>query len=41
MDGRMYLGVGNEVGRAGSQGLGLGANAPVWGGGEVVTYLHT
>jgi hypothetical protein len=38
MDARMYLGVGNEVGRAGSQGL--GANAHVWGGGEVVTYLH-
>ena len=38
MDGMMYLGVWNRVGRAGSQVL--SANVLVWGGGEVVTYLH-
>jgi hypothetical protein len=33
MDGKMYLGVGSEVGGAGSEGLCV--NAFVWGGGKV------
>jgi hypothetical protein len=39
MDRWMYVEVGSDVGRAGDKGLIV--NAPVWGGGEVVTYLHT
>jgi hypothetical protein len=39
MDGGMYVGVGNKVGRAGSEELCV--NAPVGGRGEVVTYLHS
>ena len=38
MGGGMYVGVGNEVGEAGSEGLCV--NGPVWGGGEVITNLH-
>jgi hypothetical protein len=37
MDGKMYLGVGSEVEGAGSEGLCV--NAPVWEGGEFITYL--
>ena len=35
----MHVEVGVDVGRAGDKVLFV--NAPVWGGEEVVTYLHT
>jgi hypothetical protein len=35
----MYSGVGNEIGRTGEHGLGV--RAAIWGGGEIITYLHS